>query len=160
VNGDSVSPSENGGGVETHENKLSKPPKLFVLSSYDQDGVFRVRDAYNEYLTARSNNVVDSSEVQFFRDLNFTLTAKRTRHAWRSFSIANSEQVLQKSLSELPKAVRAKSEPRLAFIFTGQGAQWPTMGIELMIFPAFQQSLLAADRYLNNLGCQWSLICK
>ncbi|KAJ0311184.1 hypothetical protein COL516b_001888 [Colletotrichum fioriniae] len=52
--------------------------------------------------------------------------------------------------------IRAKTNPRLAFVFTGQGAQWATMGMDLLAYRAFQESLLAADRYLNDLGFELS----
>ncbi|KAH8804357.1 beta-ketoacyl synthase domain-containing protein [Xylogone sp. PMI_703] len=149
--------SDSGVDLEQQDVAPSGPAQLFVLSSYDQDGVSRMRDAYNDYLDSRSKNDVNPGEVQFFRDLSYTLASKRTHHAWRSFSIADSQSALRSALPQMPQAVRAKSEPRLAFIFTGQGAQWPAMGMELMKYPVFQQSLLAADRYLNNLGCPWSL---
>ncbi len=130
--------------------------RLFVLSSYDQEGVIRARDAYAKYLDSKPA----SSEMQFLRDLAYMLGPKRTHRSWRSFVLANSQSTLQDALTRLPKAVRARSEPRLAFVFTGQGAQWPAMGMELMAFTPFQQSLLAADKYLNELGCPWSLTCQ
>ncbi|RFU25040.1 hypothetical protein B7463_g11292, partial [Scytalidium lignicola] len=150
--------SDSGVDLEQQETHPDNAPQLFVLSSYDQEGVSRMRDAYDEYLESRSTKPeTASAEVQFFRDITYTLASKRTHHAWRSFSIAKSQAELHTVLSQIPKPVRAKSDPRLAFIFTGQGAQWPAMGMELMAYPVFQQSLFAADRYLNNLGCPWSL---
>jgi acyl transferase domain-containing protein len=50
-----------------------------------------------------------------------------------------------------------KSPPRLASVFTGQGAQWGGMGMELMAYPTFCASVVAADNYLKTeLGCPWS----
>ena len=132
---------------------------LFVLTSFDQDGISRSRDKYTQYLVSKAERQAPIEEG-FLRDLSFTLGFKRTHHPWRSFGIAKSFKSLQKAFEAGPAAVRAKSEPRLAFIFTGQGAQWPAMGMELMAYPAFQQSIFAADRYLNELGCSWSLACK
>lgn len=135
--------------------------QLFVLSAYDQDGVSRVRDSYHDYLSTRSENTSDAAEeFRFLQDLSHTLASKRTHHAWRAFAIANSPGALKDGLREIPKPTRAKSEPRLAWVFTGQGAQWPAMGVELMVYPIFRESILAADRYLNDLGCLWSLSCK
>lgn len=93
------------------------------------------------------------------RDLGYTLARKRTHHGWRSFTLANSCSTLRTALSSKPAATRAVSEPRLAFIFTGQGAQWATMGKELMAYPVFQRSLYEADKYIRTLNCPWSLIC-
>lgn len=133
--------------------------QLFVLSTNDQEGVPRMRDALEGYLAskARENSVADDERL--LRDLSHTLVSKRTHHAWRAFAVADCPSALQSTLKAMPSATRIKSQPRLAFVFTGQGAQWPAMGIELMAYPVFQQSILSADRYLNDLGCSWSLSC-
>lgn len=52
-----------------------------------------------------------------------------------------------------------RSTPRIGFVFTGQGAQWASMGIELMQHPVFRNSMEAADHYLQHeLDCGWSAI--
>lgn len=135
--------------------------QLFVLSSHDQDGVSRVQEKYHEFISSRNAHVVtETAGDQFFKDLSHTLSSRRTLHAWRAFSVANSSETLQKTWREKPVVTRALSNPQLAFIFTGQGAQWPAMGVELMVYPAFRASILAADEYLGTLGCPWSLTCK
>lgn len=48
--------------------------------------------------------------------------------------------------------------PGLAFVFTGQGAQWARMGMQLMDFPLFQQVIQEANDVLLSLGATWSLI--
>ncbi|KAI0444713.1 polyketide synthase [Xylaria telfairii] len=133
--------------------------RLFVWSSHDQDGVLRVRNSLNEYTDKRSKTLASPTKRDnFMRDLNYTLATKRTHHGWRSFTIADSCSSLRKALALKPVATRTTSEPRLALIFTGQGAQWATMGRELMTYSVFQQSLYAADKYLSKLNCPWSLI--
>ncbi|KAK2600653.1 hypothetical protein N8I77_010173 [Diaporthe amygdali] len=146
-------------GIDMSVNGIADaaPSQLFVMSTNDQEGVIRMRDSLEAYLASKSlqNSVAD--EERLLRDLSHTLAAKRTHHAWRAFTIADCPGALQKTLKGMPSATRIKSQPRLAFVFTGQGAQWPAMGIELMAYPVFQQSILSADRYLNDLGCSWSL---
>lgn len=133
--------------------------QLFVLSTNDQEGVPRMRDALEGYLASKSRGNSVADDERLLRDLSHTLASKRTHHAWRGFTIADSPTALQNTLKGMPSATRIKSQPRLAFVFTGQGAQWPAMGIELMAYPVFQESILSADRYLNDLGCSWSLSC-
>ena len=133
--------------------------QLFVLSTNDQEGVPRLRDALGGYLASKSRKNSVADDERLLRDLSHTLASKRTHHAWRAFTIADCPSALQSTLKGMPSATRIKSQPRLAFVFTGQGAQWPAMGIELMAYPVFQQSILSADRYLNDLGCSWSLYC-
>ncbi|KAJ2999173.1 hypothetical protein NUW58_g87 [Xylaria curta] len=132
--------------------------RLFVWSSYDQDGVLRVRDSLNEYIIKQSQTL-DSPTLKhyFMRDLNYTLAMKRTHHGWRSFALADSCAGLRNALPSKPVATRTLSKPRLAFIFTGQGAQWARMGRELMTYSVFQRSLYEADKFLSKLNCPWSL---
>jgi malonyl CoA-acyl carrier protein transacylase len=47
---------------------------------------------------------------------------------------------------------------KLAFVFAGQGAQWPQMGLDLMVYPVFSNIIKKAGTYLKNLGVEWSLI--
>ncbi|KAJ0123078.1 Polyketide synthase [Diaporthe amygdali] len=47
----------------------------------------------------------------------------------------------------------------LIFLFTGQGAQYVRMGLELMHYPVFSQSLKHSGDYLKkSLGCKWDLL--
>ncbi|KAI1172159.1 polyketide synthase [Nemania sp. FL0916] len=154
-------------GVEVKKTNYTEPgpevavycTRLFVWSSYDQDGVQRVRDTFVKYHDKRSKaHLSPARERDFMRDLSYTLAAKRTHHGWRSFVSVDSYDNLQKALSPQPMAIKTISEPRLAFIFTGQGAQWATMGRELLTYQVFQQSLYEADRYLGTMNCTWSLL--
>ena len=53
---------------------------------------------------------------------------------------------------------RSTTAPRIAYIFTGQGAQWHAMGRELVeTYPVFQLTIRAAEDCLNALGADWSL---
>ncbi|KAJ2892889.1 hypothetical protein MKZ38_009267 [Zalerion maritima] len=55
-------------------------------------------------------------------------------------------------------SANAQTGPTLAFVFTGQGAQWYAMGRELYAHPAFRESLEAAEQYLSmTLGSPWNL---
>lgn len=69
-------------------------------------------------------------------DLAYTLSERRTRHYHRGFDIvaANSEYVRSDQVN--PESVTfgraAAQPPRLGFVFTGQGAQWPQMGRGLL----------------------------
>ncbi|KAK1724875.1 beta-ketoacyl synthase domain-containing protein [Colletotrichum acutatum] len=146
-------------GIHLDDFDTEDAPRLFVLSANDQDAVSRLRDGYRDYLATKAAQIVgESAQLRFLRDLSYTLACRRTRHSWRTFSIASSPAQLEKSLEgNAATPIRAKTNPRLAFVFTGQGAQWATMGMDLLAYRAFQESLLAADRYLNDLGCNWSL---
>jgi acyl transferase domain-containing protein len=67
---------------------------------------------------------------------------------------------LQEALSEKPAATRVATDGGLGFIFTGQGAQWARMGMELVHYPVFRQSLELADAHMKKLGSAWSALGK
>ncbi|KAK6206913.1 beta-ketoacyl synthase domain-containing protein [Colletotrichum tabaci] len=146
-------------GIDLSGSESEDLPRLCVLSANDPDAAYRLRKTYKAYLAAKSSQGVlgEAAQLRLLRDLSYTLGSRRTHHSWRTACLANSPRHLQKALEESSAPVRAKPKPRLAFIFTGQGAQWAAMGIELLAYRAFQESLFAADRYLNDLGCRWSL---
>lgn len=101
-------------------------------------------------------------EPAFLSGLAYTLSTKRSILPWKSFVIASSLPELSKAFSPtslaMPLRSSSTSDPRLAFVFTGQGAQWHAMGQGLSIFPVFKASMDASEKMLlSDLGCPWSL---
>ncbi|KAI9665524.1 MAG: Type I Iterative PKS [Alyxoria varia] len=93
----------------------------------------------------------------------FTLSNRRTRLAHRAFAFLNEdrsspskldlERVESHTVSTLRKPV--------AFIFTGQGAQWPRMGYELLAyFPHLRHMILFLDQCLHELkhAPEWTIL--
>ncbi|KAK7972165.1 hypothetical protein PG988_006299 [Apiospora saccharicola] len=153
--------------VASGRNNTSGGSKLFVFTANDRDGVSRLRQAYERHLSGlKSSTHTKDSKSKWLRDLSFTLSAKRTQFPWRAAVVANSVESLRISLGttqeqdQQPGPVRSESSRRLALVFTGQGTQWPTMGMGLMVaYPIFRQSMEKADDYLKGiLGSCWSLI--
>lgn len=137
--------------------------RLFTLSAQDREGLKRVKQPIVEFLGEKSAELktqIDESH-KFLADLAFTLS-KRTQLQWRTFEIATSIEQLASSLANEASGAtiqRSTKQPRIGFVFTGQGAQWPRMGMELMAYPAFRRNVEAADRYLlTECGCSWSAI--
>ena len=79
---------------------------------------------------------------------------------WRCSFIAETCQDLPTILTQ--RAFKISKTPGAIlpnFIFTGQGAQWHAMGRELIrAMPIFQQSLMASEIILQELGSKWSLV--
>ena len=94
------------------------------------------------------------TETMDLVDLAYTLGCRRTHFAERGFIVAT-RGTLSKDLSEerlqmLPSVKPSGSPSGLAFVFTGQGAQWPGMGKELFEeFSIFRQSIRHMDAVLQ-----------
>lgn len=131
-------------------------PRVFVFSAFDEGGIERVTKLYHDHLLAKSSKVTD--EDVYLDDLSYTLANKRHNFTWRSSVVATSLTSLVEVLDHPLKSIRSNPNPRLAFIFTGQGAQWYAMGRELLMYSVFQESLHAASDYIQELGCPWSLM--
>ncbi|KAF8241412.1 hypothetical protein K440DRAFT_656775 [Wilcoxina mikolae CBS 423.85] len=135
-------------------------PRVFVFSAADEPGVRRLATAYLDHLSTLSSLSVGEEEGHYLGDLAFTLCAKRDAFPWRSFTVATSLSGLVENLEKgLTNTVRSTSSGlKLGFVFTGQGAQWSRMGVELNVFGVFRNSLVDSDAYLKSIGCSWSLI--
>ncbi|KAI1372099.1 polyketide synthase [Hypoxylon crocopeplum] len=93
-------------------------------------------------------------------NLAFTLSERRSRLPYVATIRASSVAELADRL-EAPSLktthVPAK-QPRLGFVFNGQGAQWHAMGRELFLaYPVYASAILKADEILNGYGAIWSL---
>ncbi|KAJ8131370.1 hypothetical protein O1611_g2254 [Lasiodiplodia mahajangana] len=92
-------------------------------------------------------------------DLAYTLSERRSRFWHRAFAIARSaEQIEPSDFAINKKSVKA---PRIGFIFTGQGSQWPRMGQALVqYFPLARAVLEELDNVLQSLPNppRWSIV--
>lgn len=149
-------------------NTLDRPAssfcRVFPISAHDKEGLGRVKLALAEYLAVKSVQLKGEMEKsKFLDDLAFTLSERRSHLQWKTYFTASSLEDLSAALladnTALPTRPSSR-KPRLGFVFTGQGAQWAGMGMDLMRYPVFRDSIEAADRYLQKeLGCKWSA-CK
>lgn len=143
---------------------LPQTPKVFVVSSNDKEGVARNVERLTSYLeTKTSQKMAVSEESALLKSLAYTLSTKRSVLPWKSYVTASTlPQLLETFTStstSFASPIRSSStaDPRAAFVFTGQGAQWFAMGRGLEIFPAFKASMDASEAMLRALGCPWSL---
>ncbi|OQE20435.1 hypothetical protein PENSTE_c013G03650 [Penicillium steckii] len=85
-------------------------------------------------------HLLESSDRTSLADIALTLQSRRSQHAIRAaFSGHNLSNILKNIKTPLEKeddlGVRVDqrvTRPRILGVFTGQGAQWPTMGRELL----------------------------
>lgn len=93
-------------------------------------------------------------------DLAFTLSERRSRLTYVSTIRASSVTELADQLekSSLKTTHVPAKQPRLGFVFNGQGAQWHAMGRELLsAYPVYASAVQNADEILKGYGATWSL---
>jgi len=136
----------------------------FNFSAASEKSLRGILGDYLEYLNAHPNVSL--------KDLSYTLYGRRTEHAVRASISACSVAQLQAKIKELVQGnaqslgVRSKalSNPiRALGVFTGQGAQWPTMARELVLHSPYARQLVQElDAVLQTLPeperPDWSLM--
>ncbi|KAM0809251.1 hypothetical protein AB5N19_09594 [Seiridium cardinale] len=129
--------------------------RLFVLSANDEASARKTMNQISIYLEQHP----EVFQKGLLRDLAYTLGQRRSHMPWRiSIVASNSSELVEALASSTVKPARASQVPRIAFVYTGQGAQWPAMGRELLgTSQIFCDAIRRADECLNRLGADFSL---
>ncbi|EED13058.1 polyketide synthase, putative [Talaromyces stipitatus ATCC 10500] len=118
--------------------------QLMLFSAHSETSLKEAIDQHRKY--------IEASDVHF-QDIAYTL-ANRRDHAVRSHrAFAVAMKVNGKISFDVtgPTAV-IEPVPRVGWIFTGQGAQWPEMGAELIDANSiFRNSIRGLDEFLASL---------
>jgi acyl transferase domain-containing protein/NADPH:quinone reductase-like Zn-dependent oxidoreductase len=130
--------------------------KIFVLSTFDQKAGERQASDLRAYLEGLAPHDEGYCSA-LMHDLTYTLTVRTSRLPWKMAVRARSSRDLISAL-ETSKHVYSTQQPSLAFVFTGQGAQWYAMGRELITNPTFRDSLEASQSCLSLLGAEWEIV--
>lgn len=128
---------------------------VILLSSFDELAGKQQTKNLVQYLRKHEG----SSPRKLLRDIAYTLSERRSALPWKAAFAANSVSQLTEVLSrDDVRFSRIGKTKNLAYIFTGQGAQWHAMGHELIAqYPVFRTSLDLADQYIAALGASWSM---
>ena len=130
------------------------PQRLYLFSAKDETALKVYVKRFVEYL----NHDPASKDHLFMRDLSFTLCCRRTHFPRRFATTAATSTELLTKLQGINQISRVSASANLGFVFTGQGSQWPRMGLDLMRYPEFSQTIEKAELCLKGLGASWSLI--
>ncbi|KAK5999099.1 Reducing polyketide synthase DEP5 [Cladobotryum mycophilum] len=126
-------------------------PFLLPFSAHDRATLRRNIDAHGK--VAAKYNLLN---------LSYTLGNRRSTLMSKGFTVA-SYSTLSNSFHNVAESFTfadKKSIRSVGFVFTGQGAQWPRMGAELMAYcPNFLRTIRALDLVLEDLsdGPEWSI---
>lgn len=133
-------------------------PRLIILSAFDKPALQRVLALHSEWMEENKSSI--QANPEFLQDLAYTLLERRSLLRYRTFAVVDEQDVLQARGGHFSPSIRAMNQPRLAFVFTGQGAQWAGMGRDLFQFPVFHDTIKEADAYLKEMGVGWDVIGK
>lgn len=145
---------------ETADHVPSSPKassyELLVWSAKDEATLTKMLQDHEQYFTT---NIYGSAPR--LEKLAYTLAARRSVMNWRCYSVVSTDMSAENPARLQPsRGVRPSREKGLAFVFTGQGAQYARMGLELLQYPVFESSLAKADSFYHQLGAEWSILGK
>lgn len=129
----------------------TRPLHLLTVSARSEDALKQLAGSYATYLTRHPENV---------SSLTYTASAGRSHFNHRLAITADGAEQLQKGLSAFVEGhespalahghIQGARQPRVAFLFTGQGAQYPGMARNLYeAEPSFRASLEKCDQLLR-----------
>jgi acyl transferase domain-containing protein/NADPH:quinone reductase-like Zn-dependent oxidoreductase/thioesterase domain-containing protein/NAD(P)-dependent dehydrogenase (short-subunit alcohol dehydrogenase family)/acyl carrier protein len=144
--------SPTGKRASTHGG-LDRPLQLLKLSAKTDTGLARQADEIAAYLSEHPETVA--------ADLAYTLNTGRAEFNYRATLVAADTSQLHTQLAsfaagKLPaggkqSVVRAIARPKVAFLFTGQGLQYPGMGRGLYdSHPVFREAIDICDKILSE----------
>jgi acyl transferase domain-containing protein len=131
-------------------------PKILVWSASDQMSLQEMILRYQNHCSNLPDSILKSES--YVHNLAYTLDSHRSSLKWKSYVVLESSTELKDLAKTASRPVaNRKLSPSIAFIFTGQGAQWHAMGRELFTYPVFEQAIQDSQGILKKLKCPWSI---
>ncbi|KAL6897583.1 polyketide synthase [Trichoderma evansii] len=116
--------------------------QLLLLSPNSEASLKETIEAHKSFAETTTSSL---------KDVAYTLGNRREHKSHRAFAIAG--KFNNQTSFEVFGPESTEAAPRVAWIFTGQGAQWPEMGAELIDSnPIFRKSIRSLDAFLAGLS--------
>lgn len=145
-------------GHDRGSDKERHQVRLFCYSASDKAGVSRVMDTHIPILESIRQDTED-----YLLNYSYTLGCRRSNLEWKGYIVAASMAELVNKMGDFDATCATrlllKKQPKLAFVFCGQGAQWAQMGKDLLSFNTYATSLREASCFLQiALGSRFDLL--
>lgn len=145
-------------GLQSKQTKaLCSPTKtksqLMVLSANRPESLTVMIDKYSAYMDQHKSSL---------EDMAFTLALRREHLRYRAFGVWGDESDGGFEQKKIALAQGSKP-PSVTFVFTGQGAQWPGMGRDIIeSFPSISSVVDKMDAALDKLNAsrEWTIRSK
>ncbi|VUC25932.1 unnamed protein product [Clonostachys rosea] len=126
------------GSEDISQPQEAKEQKLLVFTANHPDSAQKGAELYSKFAEEHSDKL---------DDLEYTLALRREHLPYRTFAVYDGTGTPEFSLAtKIPL-----SSPTVAFVFTGQGAQWATMGRRLLTeFASAQKDVESLDEALSK----------
>lgn len=139
--------------------QTSAPAALYVLSSSSREALRALALRHADFLMTASERLEDAAFSALTRRSHYPHllavvgdTADEVAQKLRSFADGQVDSTI------LTTSIKRRKEPKLAFVFSGQGGQWARMGLQLMQREiVFRESVEEIDLLFQKLS-GWSLL--
>ncbi|WP_408891269.1 type I polyketide synthase [Myxococcus faecalis] len=130
-----------------------RPAHLLPLSARDEKALQQLAGEYQTWLSGAPGRL---------EDICYTASARRSHHEHRLAVVGRTREQLAEHLGAflrgepVPAVSHRRASPRrpkVVFVFSGQGSQWPTMARELLrVSPVFRATLEDCERAMRAHG--------
>lgn len=155
---------QNGNGAASshprHSPVIFEPKGIKKADATTRELVLLPFSAHNATsLQQNINALTDIVNQQPLADIAYTLGCKRSRLQQRSYRIVKQDNPVQGLGVENRILASPIQTTNVAFVFTGQGAQWHGMGAQLFEYDVFKAAIAYLDFVLGSLPMRplWSI---